>query len=223
MRVPFHSLTTSISLFSFYVFYTIAAALYPGGVWDDPSTTGYSLWRNYLCAVLKKTAHNGQPNIGRGYGILAFLLLFATLIFWWGLLNKLLSENSSILRRGARIASILSAVGFVATLITPPAQELISAHFFSVLFAVLFGLVATILPLVGLLQIPTYRPLGLVGLVLISPAVINLLIWAPYHLGVFDASDALILVLQKIVVIAATILFLLSVLKQVQMATTKQA
>ncbi|MEM9417273.1 MAG: hypothetical protein AAF963_02880, partial [Bacteroidota bacterium] len=112
----------------------------------------------------------------------------------------------------------MSGIGFVATLITPPAEELISAHFFSVLSAVIGGAVATILPLIGLLRTSKYRSLGIVSLLLTSVPVVTLYIFTAYHLGMLNVTDALVIIMNKLSVIAISILCFLPALKQTRMA-----
>ncbi|MEM9417274.1 MAG: hypothetical protein AAF963_02885 [Bacteroidota bacterium] len=217
MRTYFYSVGTIITVLSFCTFYLIAATLYPGGTWADPSTLRHSFGGNYLCDVLKVTAHNGLPNIGRTYGFIAFFFLFAALLFWWALLTSLLPKQFSTLRKVVRIATFLSAAGFVGMIFAPPSPNLLSPHFFAVITAVLCGLAVTFLLLASLLKIPAYRSLGQLGFLLISPVVPNISMYIAYHLNLFTVSVSQIIFVTKIVVINAILICLLSALKQIRM------
>lgn len=221
MRILIYSIATAIANLGFYVSYAVSAALYPGGTWGDASVIGHDFWRNYLCDVMKKTAHNGLPNPGQGYGFLSFGLLFATILCWWALLLKLLPDHLSRQKKIARIAAWLSAAGFVGMVIFPASESLISAHFFSVLVGTLFGLVVTILLYVYFLKVPSHRFLGKIGLFFLSPAVITLVIFTAYHLGVTGLSEGLIIVLEKLVILITSVLCLLSAFRSMQMAKAR--
>lgn len=222
MSITFYSIAITISTLSFLIVYTVSAILYPGGTWENAATVGYSFWGNYLCDVLHATGFNSLPNPGRGYGFVAFGLILVILIFWWLLLTRFLGERSLVLARVIRIISFISAVGFLGIIIFPAAEALISLHFFSVAFGGLFGLIATILPLVYFLKMPSYRALGKIGLLLMSPAIITLFVYTAYHIGLFTPhSQLLIIALQKIIVITTTLLCLLSAFKAMQMARVR--
>ena len=224
MPISFYSLAIFISVLSFLATYITSAVLYPGGTWENAATAGYSFWQNYLCDVLHATGFNSLPNHGRTYGFIAFGLILVILIFWWLLLTRFLTERSLILARTMRVVSYVSAVGFLGTVIFPAVEAMISPHFFSVIFGGLFGLIATILPLVYFLKMPSYRTLGRVGLLLMSPAVITLFIYAAYHTGLFTPhSQVLIIALQKIIVIATMILCLLSAFKALKVAKERMS
>lgn len=222
MSIPFHSLAIAVSLFGFYASYIASAALYPGGTWVDKSTVGYSLWQNYFCDIFQTTALNGLPNPGSQYVLVIFGFLLATLLSWWRLLNKFLADYSSRISKVVKIFVFLSFIGVVGVIIFPTALALRSYHFGAVLTATLCGLFASILPLVCFLRIPTYRSLGKMGLLLLSPVVLTLCFFILYHLGLLGLwTRAVIICLQKISFITVSMLFLLSVRKQLQVAAAK--
>ena len=223
MPIPFCSLAISVSTLGFYLSYAISAALYPGGTWEDTSTVGYSFWQNYLCDVLQDTGLNGLPHLGSHYGLMAFGFLLATLLFWWTLLAKFLDEYSPTLARVVLMASFFSAVGFAGTVAFPAEEALRGYHFVAVLVAVLCGLFAIIMPLVYFLKMPTYRSLGKTGLLLISPVVITLCYYIAYHLEMIVPREGLVIGLQKVSLITASMLCLLSARKQAQIAAARNA
>lgn len=216
LKTPIHSLGLIVSLLGFHVSYSIATDLYPGGSWKDESTVGHSFWHNYLCDVLSDPSHNGMPNPGRNYGILAFVLLLVTLLFWWTLLAKELKQRFPALANTLLAASFLSAVGFIGTIVFPAKAELAGYHFMAILFSVIFGLCATILPFACFLSINTHRSFGQIGLLLTSSVVINICFYVAHHLDEDLHDDYVLIPLQKISIIAISLLCLLSFLRQLR-------
>ena len=218
-----HSLGLASSLTSFYLFYGIAAVLYPGGTWAEESTVGYLFWQNYLCDVLRDTSLNGMPNPGSSYGMISFGFLLWTLILGWTLLARFLREHSPKLAKILLLASALSCTGFIGVILCPPEKALLSYHFVAVFSAVTFGIIATIVPFFYFLRLDSYRFLGQAGLLLTAPSILGLFCYAAYHLKIpIFYNDNLVIGIQKIVVITTSALFLLSSIKDVQNAVEKQ-
>lgn len=216
-KAYYHSLGLILSLLNFYLFYGIAAVLYPGGTWEKESTIGYSFWENYLCDVLGETSLNGIPNPGSSYGLISFGFIFGALVFGWTMLAKFLDAYSPKLAKILLLSSAISCMGFMGIILLPPGDMLLNYHFMAVFFAVFFGIIATFVPVIYFLRIDSYRFLGQVGLLLTTPSAIALCSYVAYHLEVpIFYNDNLIIGMQKISVITTSGLFLLVSLKDVQ-------
>lgn len=222
MRVSTLSLFVAIFNLAFHAFYAIASSLYPGGTWADRSTTGYSFWENYLCDVLIETARNGQPNPGKLYGMVAFFLLLVNFVFLYLLLDRLLTEDSSVLRKIASWAFLLTVLAFIGTVVTDPVAKPISNHVIAVLFAVAGGLVATVIPLVSLWREAKHRSFGRHGLLLVSPLMINLYVFFMCVIGIFPINNALMIVLNKISLVSISVFCFLPVFRQLQLVESRK-
>src|SRR5215813_11820629 len=63
---------------------TVAAAMYPGGTWTDPTTVGHSFWGNFLCDISRDPALDGRPHPGAPWGRVAeWSLIGALCLFFW--------------------------------------------------------------------------------------------------------------------------------------------
>ncbi len=216
MRTYFHSVGLVMAVFSFHLSYGVATALYPGGTWKGDMTVGHSFWQNYLCDVLKDPGLNGAPNPGVHYGVLAFVLLLVTLLVWWTLLARVLREHAPVFSRLLLMASLLSAIGFVGIVVFTAEEGLLTYHFAAILFSVLSGLCATITPFVCFLRIRAYRSLGIVGLLLTSTVVVNICFYVAHHLDEALHNDNVLVPLQKLSVIAISVLCLLTAYGQMK-------
>jgi len=74
---------------SFFLLYAVSAVLYPGGSQGDLRQPGFSLFHNYFCDLLRPIAYNGQPNTGRGVGLVAMALVAPTLALFWHFVVRL--------------------------------------------------------------------------------------------------------------------------------------
>lgn len=95
----------------FVVFYVVAAIHYPGGSYEAPQATGFSIQNNYLCDLLDKIAINGQFNNAKVYARVAMGFLCFSLILLWGLLPKLFNVTKTV-------HVITSAFGILSMIIT---------------------------------------------------------------------------------------------------------
>lgn len=125
---------------SFYVLYALAALLYPGGSYVDRREPGFSLVRNYFCDLLEPVAKNGEPNPGRGLGLVAAALIVPTLVLFWHYVVALYPAER-FLRVTTRIAGFGSALATLLIL-TPMHDSAVEVGgglglvaFFSVLIA----------------------------------------------------------------------------------------
>jgi hypothetical protein len=125
---------------SFYVLYAIAAWFYPGGNYDDRREPGFSLFRNYFCDLLEPLAKNGEPNPGRGVGLVAAALIVPTLALFWHYVVALY-PNQPRLRVTTRVSGFVSALATLL-LLTPLHDSAVEVGggfglvaFFSVLIA----------------------------------------------------------------------------------------
>jgi hypothetical protein len=85
-----------------------AAESYPGGSWTEPSSIGFSPWRNFWCDLVRTQAINGADNAAsRQLSCVAFAALALALWCFWPIAGSLLAPA-----RGA----LVSALGRVSTL-----------------------------------------------------------------------------------------------------------
>ena len=211
------SLGLFLSLTGFYSSYGMAIKLYPGGTWEDRSTSGYSFWSNYLCDALQQPALNGFHNPGADFGLAAYGFLLLTLVFWWTILAKLTDSSSRRRAKVIRASAALSCLGLVGTIVFPAEARLLGAHFTAVVFAVFAGLAATLVPFFGFITEKGNRAFGKVGLLLCSPVFISILCYGAYHLKIpLFHNDTLIVSMQKISVVAVSMLSLLTLGKELQ-------
>jgi len=92
---------TLVALAVFALALAAAAALYPGGSWSERSLSGFSLWRNFWCDLLRSQAINGADNAAsRRFSGLAFSALAAALWCFW-------RPASVLASRGARPGGVL--------------------------------------------------------------------------------------------------------------------
>lgn len=211
------SLGLFLSISGFYSSYGIAIKLYPGGTWKDASTVGYSFWDNYLCDALQQPALNGFYNPGSDFGLAAYGFLLLTLVFWWTILAKLTDSDSKRRANIIRASAAMSCLGLVGTIVFPAEARLLGAHFTAVVFAVFAGLAATLIPFFGFLGEKHNRTFGKIGLALCSPVFISILCYAAYHIKIpMFHSDTLIVSMQKVSVIAVSMLSFLTLGKELQ-------
>ena len=96
-----------IGMSLFLIFYTIAAILYPGGSYKNPTSTGFNFSHNYLCDLLDAQAINGEINMASTPSRIAFGILCVTMIYIWYQLPKLFGNNA-FNHQVIRITGILS-------------------------------------------------------------------------------------------------------------------
>lgn len=78
----------------FVLLYILAALNYPGGSWNDPTSTQFSFWNNYLCDLLDQVAVNGELNSGRFYARAALGVLCISLLYLWAHIPFLFSRRN---------------------------------------------------------------------------------------------------------------------------------
>ncbi|NRA44543.1 MAG: hypothetical protein HRU09_06260 [Oligoflexales bacterium] len=216
------SLGLFVSLSGFYSSYGMAIKLYPGGTWNDPSAIGYSFWNNYLCDALQQPALNGFHNPGSNFGLAAYGFLLLTLVFWWTILAKITDSHSRRRAKIIRACAAMSCLGLVGTIVFPAEARLLGAHFTAVVFAVFAGLAATLLPFFGFLTEKSNKVFGKIGLLLCSPVFLSILAYAAYHIKIpFFHNDTLIVSMQKISVLAVSMLSILTLVKELQLNDSK--
>ena len=125
----------------FVLFYWVAASLYPGGSWADPSQVGFSWRHNYLCDLLDTLSMNGELNPGRHWARASLGVLCAGLLLLWYQLPALM-QPSSVLRMLLRLSSA-AAFGTMVFLRA-------GTHDLIVRIAGIFGLVALLSAVIGL-------------------------------------------------------------------------
>jgi len=95
----------------FVIFYIVAAIHYPGGSYEAPQATGFSMQHNYLCDLLDRIAINGQLNTAKVYARIAMGFLCFSLILLWGFLPKLFNVTKTV-------HIITSSFGMLSMIIT---------------------------------------------------------------------------------------------------------
>lgn len=70
----------------------LAAWLYPGGTWADPSRLGHAFWGNFWCDLLRGQALNGRPNrLASELATLAMVSFSVTLVAHWAVVAQRLA------------------------------------------------------------------------------------------------------------------------------------
>ena len=162
IKMPFHVPPSRLylpvlAMALFVLFYVVAALKYPGGSWNDPQHTGFSIWNNYLCDLLDTYAINGSVNTARIWSIIALAVLCSGLFYLWYHLPILFVNRN----KGVKIMWWAGMLAFISTL-TLSAKT----HDISVWMSGFFGttaLVALIAELVRNNYVTLY-PLGILCL-----------------------------------------------------------
>ncbi len=120
-----------------------SARLYPGGIWDDPSTVGFSFWENFWCDLLSPVAiGGGQHGLGSWLARAAFASFALSMFLFWPLGARFAGDSTEA-RRAVSFGRLcaLSLLGVSA--VPSASSELWHAVF--VILSCLSGLVAVVL------------------------------------------------------------------------------
>jgi hypothetical protein len=97
---------------AFVASYVVAAVLYPGGTYEDPTRRTYSFLHNYFCDLLDAQTKAGRMNPARPVAIAGTVVLCAGLsVLWWNVPRLFPSAR--------RRATLVRGAGLASGLITP--------------------------------------------------------------------------------------------------------
>ncbi len=143
----------------FIVLYIVAAFMYPGGNYLDPSQKGFSILHNYWCDLLNEKAVNGETNPASPVAITAMVILCVSLMFVWYSMPKLFLINNT-LKTIIQVSGIIS-MAIALFIFTRYHSEAIT-------YAGLFGGIAFLATFIGLYRSGRYTlfALGILCLVM---------------------------------------------------------
>ncbi|HEY3498095.1 MAG TPA: hypothetical protein VGK73_25525 [Polyangiaceae bacterium] len=150
-----------VALALFLVLHALAALVYPGGTFCDPSADQYRFWGNFFCDLTQPVTQRGADNSrARLFAEASFVCFSVALApFFWVLGGRM----GRSLGRVTRVSGLISALGtnVIAWLPSRVSPEL---HQLAVFSAALPGLLAVSCGVYGLLgrgSVPSTRPLAL--------------------------------------------------------------
>src|SRR5512140_880684 len=104
---------------AFVALMSAAAALYPGGTWEDPQEVGYSWMRSYVCDLLRAVALNGAPNAAGAALAEWSLLAFAVALCPFFLVAPRTFPERPRLAKAVRWAGAMTSLGAVGIVLFP--------------------------------------------------------------------------------------------------------
>ena len=88
-----------------------AMAVYPGGRWADPTSSGFDVVHNYFCDLIRPTGHDGRPNVpGMQFARVGMLAQALGLLALWWLVPRFAPQRrwlGRLLRVSGTIGSLL--------------------------------------------------------------------------------------------------------------------
>jgi len=132
----------------FVILYFIATILYPGGSMVDKNSIGFSWVNNYWCNLLNPQAINGENNTARPIALAAMFILCLTLSLFWLITPKYILTNKKLILT-IQVCGIL-AMTTAFLLLTNINHDL------AINIASGFGLIATVVILIGLYKTKWY-------------------------------------------------------------------
>jgi hypothetical protein len=136
----------AILLLGFLGSMALAARLYPGGTWFEPSSVGFSFWGNFWCDLLHSPALNQAPNEqGAQAARVSFWLFAAALLRFWPLAARL-SPRPGV-RRWVEALGLTGALALVLVTVFSSRDEPVLHALFVVTSALLGVLAAGVLAL----------------------------------------------------------------------------
>lgn len=134
---------------AFVALMSAAAALYPGGTWEDPQEVGYSWVRSYFCDLLRPVALNGAPN-PTGAALAEWgLLAFAVALCPFFLVAPRTFPERPRLGKVVRWAGAMTSAGAVGIVLFPSYRVGSLVHGLVILLAAGPGLTAAICAAAG--------------------------------------------------------------------------
>ncbi|MEY4508397.1 MAG: hypothetical protein RLZZ450_519 [Pseudomonadota bacterium] len=138
------------ALVTFGVLVSTAAAVYPGGTWQQRASLGFSFWNNFWCDLLSTRALNGQTNLlGASLARVAFACFALALFQFWPLVAA--HANPERPHATARGAGRFGAVSLLAVAVVPAATSQL-VHGVAVVVSAGASLAAVSMLLPGLLR-----------------------------------------------------------------------
>lgn len=148
-----------VGIICFIILYIVAALIYPGGNYLNPSQKGFSILHNYWCDLLNEKAGNGETNPASPLAIAAMVILCVSLMFLWYNIPKLFLINNTF-KKIIQVSGIISMA--IALFIFT------RFHSEAITYAGLFGGIAFMATFIGLYRSRRYTlfALGIICLVL---------------------------------------------------------
>lgn len=167
------SYTTIIGITLFVLLYIFSAALYPGGSQADLTSEGFDWVHNYWCNLLNTEAMNGRPNPARPYAITATIVLCGSIaVFLYQFSGAL--ELTARWQQTIRVSGLSSMA--CATLIFTRWHDLMT------ILASMFGLVALMGVIIGLINNKMHTFLRWAGLCILLMGVNNYIYYSGHYL-----------------------------------------
>ena len=196
----------------FIVLTMIAMILYPGGTYNDSSTTGYIFWENYFSDTGRTVSHSGKPNtISSLLFTIAFVTMGISFIIFCILITHHFAENR-VTKWLSIIGSILGIIGgiFFIGIAFTPVDLLRNEHLFFVEYSANIGFGAVIMYIICIVLNKSYpRKYLLVYVVFTLIIVLYIATWyvGPDH----TTREGLIIqvTMQKIVLYSMIVCFLI--------------
>ena len=166
-------------LFAFVVLISLSMSAYPGGTWEEPTATGHSHLRNFLCDLTRPTALNGTPNAdGARYAELG-LLAYALALIPFFLLMPAVFPDRPRLGRAALLAGVVTGLGGIGIVLVPSYKYGALPHGIAVLMTAVPGLTAAICATVGVFTTKTpVRPVRAAALATLAVTALAVVMFA---------------------------------------------
>lgn len=172
----------------------IAAGMYPGGTWMDPTTPGHSFWGNFLCDIARTPALDGRPNPGAPWGRVAEWSLVLALFVFFFIAPALVDAP-----RRRRTIRILGAVAALGLMLVPVTDRVV--HAVALIAGAGPGFAAAVFLISGLRPRPV---LALLGLAALGLSALELALYLVFRDGFFGAPlPPAVPAVQRLAVIAA--------------------
>lgn len=127
----------------FLVSFAVAAALYPGGTWQNRRAPGHSLLANYLCDLMQERALNGQPAaLGSLVLRAGSLAMFVAIGAFYLLVARLERPAGPAARLARGVGLTAAAIACTIPFLTSDRSR--AAHLVAVVATFLPALVATV-------------------------------------------------------------------------------
>jgi hypothetical protein len=147
-------------LLLFVGLYAAAAAAYPGGTWEDPTTVGHSFLFNYYCDLMRPIALNGQANPSGSklaeWGQLVFALSLGP--FFW-VAPGTFGERPR-LGRSVRALGVVACIAGIGVVMMPSWRWGQTVHGILLLSCGVPAVAALVCVMVGTWRVPALRALS---------------------------------------------------------------
>jgi hypothetical protein len=154
------SIAVPVLLAVFAGLYAAAAAAYPGGTWEDPTSVGHSFLFNYYCDLMRPTALNGQPNPIGSQLAEAGQLVFALALGPFFFVAPAVFGGRPTLTRGVRALGLVACVAGIGVVLMPSWRWGQTVHGIMLLLCGIPAVAALVCVMVGSWRVPALRALS---------------------------------------------------------------